>query len=284
MLNQVGAQRRLHRLVPAGRPALWLPLDDGLISGPEDHLRDVRHLLRPEILEHVTAVLGFRGLLRGAQDELVRVPTVMNLSASTTLVDHTRKVTVGSVVDAVMAGAEAVACHVNLTSPYEAEQLTMLGRHVAEAQNYGLPVVAFAYPRGRRADGTDENYLTLREQDPERFTALVRHSVRVAVELGASVVKTIYTGSTESFRTVVDSALGIPVLIAGEKLSDDEDAISKATGAVRGGAAGIAYGRQIFTRPDPVPFLWKLRGALDDQVLSVPSTAELTARLSPSRS
>lgn len=283
MLNQVGAQRRLHRLLPAGRPALWLPLDDGLISGPEDHLRDVRHLLRREILEHVTAVLGFRGLLRGAQDELVGVPTVMNLSASTILTDHTRKVTVGSVVDAVMAGAEAVACHVNLTSPYEAEQLTMLGRHVAEAQGYGLPVVAFAYPRGRREDGSDENYLALREQDPARFTALVRHGVRVAVELGASVVKTIYTGSAESFRTVVDSALGVPVLIAGEKLSDDEDAISKATGAVRGGAAGVAYGRQIFTRPEPVPFLWKLRGALDDQVLSVPPTADLTARLSSSR-
>jgi DhnA family fructose-bisphosphate aldolase class Ia len=270
VLDQVGAQRRLRRLVPTSRPALWLPLDDGLISGPEDHLRDVRDLLHRDVLEHVTAVLGFRGMLSAAHRELVDTPTVMNLSASTTMTEHTRKAAVGSIIDAVLAGAEAVACHVNMTSPYEAEQLAMLGQRVTEAQTYGLPVVAFAYPRGRRPDGTDENYADLREQEPEKFTALVRHCVRVAVELGASVVKTIYTGSAESFRTVVDSAMGVPVLIAGERLADAEEAITKAAHAVQAGAAGVAYGRQIFARPEPQPFLWKLRDALDGQIVSVP--------------
>lgn len=268
MLDQVGVQRRLRRLVPIHRPALWLPLDDGLISGPEDHLRDVRTLLRGDLLGHVTAVLGFRGTLCAAHQELVDTPTVMNLSASTTRTEHTRKVAVGSVLDAVLAGADAVACHVNLTSPYEADQLAMLSRRVSEAQTYGLPVVAFAYPRGRRPDGTDENYADLREQAPEEFTVLVRHCVRIAVELGASVVKTIYTGTVESFRTVVDSAMGVPVLIAGERLADAEEAISKAASAVQAGAAGVAYGRQIFARPEPRPFLWKLRDALDGQIVS----------------
>jgi DhnA family fructose-bisphosphate aldolase class Ia len=270
VVDQVGARRRLHRLVPGPRPALWLPLDDGLISGPEDHLRDVRGLLQRDILEHVTAVLGFRGVLTAAQRELIGTPTVMNLSASTTMTEHTRKVAVGSVADALLTGAEAVACHVNMTSPYEAEQLAMLAQRVSEAQAYGVPVVAFAYPRGRRPDGTDENYTHLREQEPEKFTAMVRHCVRVAVELGASVVKTIYTGSVASFRTVVGSALGVPVLIAGESLTDAEEAIARAVDAVQAGAAGVAYGRQIFARAEPQPFLWKLRDALDGQMVSVP--------------
>ncbi|GAA2714172.1 hypothetical protein Apa02nite_094660 [Actinoplanes palleronii] len=189
----------------------------------------------------------------------------MNLSASTTMMEHTRKVLVGSVRDAISGGADAVACHVNLTSPYETEQLEMLSRRVDEAQAYGLPVVAFAYPRGRQSDGTDQNYTTLRTQDPDKFAELVRHCVRVAVELGASIVKTVYTGSAETFGSVVDSAMGVPVLIAGEKLTDEEEAIVKAQTAVRAGAAGVAYGRQIFARPDPIPFLRKLRSALDDQ-------------------
>lgn len=265
MLDDVGSRRRMHRLVPGDRPALWLPLDDGLISGPEDHLRDVRDLLQRDVLEHVTAVLGFRGVLLAAQKELIDTPFVMNLSASTTMGEHTRKVPVGRVRDAISAGADAVACHVNLTSQYETEQLEMLGRRVDEAQEYSLPVVAFAYPRSRRADGTDENYLGARANEPEKFAELVRHCVRVAVELGASIVKTIYTGSEETFSTVVKSAMGVPVLIAGEKLADEGEAIEKARSAVRAGAAGVAYGRQIFARPDPLPFLHKLRGVLDDE-------------------
>ena len=275
MIAQVGYQRRLRRLVPGHRAALWLPLDDGLISGPEDHLRDVRRLLRPTVLEHVTAVLGFRGVLYAARDDLVHTPTIMNLSASTTFVDHTRKVAVGSVTDALAVGAEAVACHVNLTSPYEAEQLEMLARRVGEAQAYGLPVVAFAYPRGRRPNGSDENYTDMRESEPERFAQMVRHGVRVAVELGASVIKTIYTGSVESFRTVIESAMGVPVLIAGERLAGGDEAIAKAVDAVEAGAAGVAYGRQIFARTEPVPFLGELRNALDK--VSAPPTESVPA-------
>lgn len=265
MLHEMGRQRRLGRLVPAGRAAVWLPLDDGLISGPEDHLRDPRALLAPDVVGHITAVLGFRGTLTACRRQLDGLPVMMNLTAGTTLHDHTRKVAVGEVLDAVRAGVEGIVCHVNLTSPYEQEQLDILSRRISEAESYGLPVVAMAYPRTRRVDGSDENYLDLRQHEPDEFAVLVRHCVRIAVDLGASAVKTIFTGTVESFRTVVDSAMEVPVLIAGERLVDEAEAIEKAQLAVRAGAAGVAFGRQIFARPDPAPFVQKLRSALDDQ-------------------
>ncbi|MEV6630965.1 hypothetical protein AB0M54_09450 [Actinoplanes sp. NPDC051470] len=276
-----GAERRLRRLVPRDRPALWLPLDDGLISGPEDHLRDVRALLTPDVVENVTAVLGFRGSVAAAHEKLLELPVVMNLSASTTLVDHTRKVAVGSVLDAVRAGADAIACHVNMTSPYQAEQLAMLSTRVSEADNFGMPVVAFAYPRGLDSQGVDDNHLALRERSPEEFAALVRHGVRAVIELGATVVKTIYTGTVDSFRTVVESAMGVPVLIAGESLSNEAEAIVKATQAIQAGASGVAYGRQIFSRPRPVPFLAELRKTLEVEWLNSrsPGSAEFPSEL-----
>jgi DhnA family fructose-bisphosphate aldolase class Ia len=172
---------------------------------------------------------------------------------------------VGVVADAVRAGAQAVAFHLNVSSPFEAEALRELGRIVADAEALGVPVVAMAYPRTRRGDGADDNYLDLREGDQEAFARLVRHCVRIAVELGASAVKTIYTGSEESFRTVVASAMGVPVLIAGEGLMDAGDAISRGQAAIRAGAVGVAYGRQVFERDEPVAFVRKLRSALDDQ-------------------
>ena len=264
MLQDIGRQRRLTRLVPHTSAALWLPLDDGLISGPEDHLRDLRQFLTRDVVEPVTAILGFRGALRSCHRELARTPTIMNLTASTTLGEHTRKVVVGRVADAVRDGADAVACHVNVTSAYEGEQLEILGRLVSEADAYGMPVIAMAYPRGRHPDGTDDNHLGLRERDPEEFAVLVRHGVRAAVELGASAVKTIYTGTVESFRTVVECAMDVPVLIAGEKLIDEGEAMAKAQYAIRAGAAGVAFGRQIFARREPGPFVQKLRTGMDD--------------------
>jgi DhnA family fructose-bisphosphate aldolase class Ia len=265
VLQQMGLRRRMGRLLPPSRPALWLPLDDRLISGPEDHLRDLRTLLTPEIVGNLDAVLGFRGDFTACQNELAGTPLIMNLSASTIRHEHTRKVLIGAVNDAVLAGADAIACHVNLTSPYEAEQAEQLSRRVTEADALGIPVVAMVYPRTRRADGGDENYTELREREPEQFAVLVRQCVALARSLGASAVKTVYTGTEDSFRSVVTAAMDMPVLIAGEKLADEVDAIDRALSAIRTGARGIAFGRQIFARPDPAPFVSKLRHALDDE-------------------
>ncbi|GAB7044240.1 MULTISPECIES: beta/alpha barrel domain-containing protein [Catenuloplanes] len=278
MLHPPGLHRRMHRLLPPGRAALWLPLDDGLISGPEHHLRDVRTLLTPDVVGHLTAVLGFRGALAAAADRLIDTPVVMNLSASTTRHEHTRKMPVGTVADAVRAGADAIACHVNVTSPFEDEGLDQLSRRITEADLLGVPVVAMIYPRARHPDGTDDNHLRLRQEDPERFAALVRHCARIAMELGANAIKTIYTGTPETFRTVVESAMGVPVLIAGEALVDPNEALERARGAVKAGASGVAFGRQIFERDDAGPFVTRLRAALDDVAplsIGVPAPAPM---------
>jgi DhnA family fructose-bisphosphate aldolase class Ia len=279
VLAEMGMRRRLRQLLPPDRAALWLPLDDGLISGPEAHLRDPRSLLVPEVVGHVTAVLGFRGTLTTCQRSLADVPIVMNLSASTIRHEHTRKVRLGAVTDAVRAGAHAIAYHANVSSPYEGEAIRDMSELASDAEQLGVPLVAMVYPRARQTDGSDENYLWLREQDEDDFARLVRHCVRIAAEVGASVIKTIYTGSEESFRTVVASAMGLPVLIAGEKLTEAGDAIAKGQAAIRAGAAGVAYGRQIFEREDPGPFVQKLRGALDDERFAMLSQKDSRIRV-----
>ena len=269
-----GLRRRMHRLLPPDRATFWLPLDDGLISGPEHHLRDVRTLLTPKVMDSVDAVLGFRGALAAATGQLLGKPLVMNLSASSIHHQHTRKMPVGSVADAVRQGADAVACHVNITSPYESEGMEQLSRRVLEADALGVPVVAMVYPRRPGPDGADYNYLDVRERSPEEFAVLVRHCVRIALELGASAIKTMYTGSPETFPTVVESAMDTPVLIAGEALVDENHAVERARGAIKAGAAGVAFGRQIFNRPDAAGFAKRLRDALDG---AHPQTTPLAA-------
>ena len=254
--------RAMARLLPAERPAVWHPVDDALIAGPDALLRDPTELFSPELVAQVDAVLGFEGTLSRCRDQLVHTPLVVNLTASTLMGDHTRKVPVMSVADALRLGATAVAGHLNFSAPSESEMIRAFVAIVAEARRYGLPVVAITYPRGVRHDGSDEDYLGLRATDPDAYARKVAHAVRAAVELGASVVKTMYTGTAESFHTVVDGACGVPVLIAGEKLAPTDQVRERAEAAVAVGARGVVFGRQIFGREDPVTFLYELRARL----------------------
>ena len=213
-----GVHRRMLRLFPQDGPAVWLPTDGALISGPEDLLRNPADLYTDDLTREVDAILGFRSALTLYKPQLQSVSFVANLTASTTGGEHTRKVLVASVADAVRDGADAVACHLNFTSPYESEMIRDVGQVVREAEALGVPVVVISYPRSKSESGRDDDYCDLREVDNASYAKLVLHAVRLAVELGAAVVKTKYTGSAETFSTVIDGACGIPILIAGEKL------------------------------------------------------------------
>lgn len=250
-----GIYRRLAWIIPKDRPALWLPVDDSLISGPETGLRDVRKLFTEDLLHYVDAVLGFGGTAYIAAKELVNTPLVINLTASTVLQNHTHKVQVSTVRRALGYGADAVAVHLNVGSPSEQEQMSLLGDVVDEAEDLGIPVVAIAYFRSVGRDGSD---LTIQRAES------VRHAVRVAVEIGADAVKTTFTGSEESFATVVEAAMGVPVLIAGGAMEPEDVSLFRARQAIQAGAVGVAYGRQIFQRPDPVSYVVKLKAEIND--------------------
>jgi DhnA family fructose-bisphosphate aldolase class Ia len=87
---------------------------------------------------------------------------------------------------------------------------------------------------------------------------LVKHAARVGAELGADIVKVVYTGSVESFREVVEGCF-VPVVIAGgEKMGNDEDLIEMVKGAMASGAAGVSIGRNVFQHKDPEKMVQKI--------------------------
>jgi DhnA family fructose-bisphosphate aldolase class Ia len=76
----------------------------------------------------------------------------------------------------------------------------------------------------------------------------VKLAARAAMEIGADLVKTYYTGDPDSFREVVEGC-PVPILIlGGEKTGNDEDVISSVYHAMQAGARGIAMGRNIWQR------------------------------------
>ncbi|MEM2744643.1 MAG: fructose-bisphosphate aldolase, partial [Nitrososphaerota archaeon] len=70
-------------------------------------------------------------------------------------------------------------------------------------------------------------------------------------ELGADIVKTVYTGSSESFRKVVNRC-PVPIVIAGgPKVENDKQVLEMAKGAMDAGAIGVTFGRNVFQHENP---------------------------------
>jgi DhnA family fructose-bisphosphate aldolase class Ia len=256
-MTSAGRLTRLSRLIPDRRSVL-VPFDDALINGPYDGLVDTVTRAREVAAGGADAVMGFRALHDRCAALGLFVPFIVNLTASTVLASHTRKAVVGSVEGAVRAGCDGVAVHVNVTDRHEGEMLGTLGAVAEACQQWGMPLMAIMYPRRLHPEGTDDNYLELKATDRAGYANLVRHAVRIAVELGADIVKTQYTGDPESFATVVEASMGVPVVIAGGPRTSIREALDNAHGAVSAGAAGVCFGRQTYHRTDVAGFVRKL--------------------------
>jgi DhnA family fructose-bisphosphate aldolase class Ia len=257
---------RLRRAFGERGSAIIVPLDDSLISGPKAGLEDMATLARQIASSPACAVLGFSGQFARYGDLMSRADLawIVNLTASTIGSRHTRKVRVGSVEHAVRVGGDAVAVHINMTSQHESEMLGAAGEIFEEAQRLGVPSLAIVYPRSEKPSGGDENYDDMRECEPAIYEELLKRCVRMGFDLGANAVKTQYTGSEESFRRVCQTEPGRPIFIAGGPKAERTTMIEVAADAVRSGAHGVSFGRNVFQRKAPSQFLEDLMNKMSE--------------------
>ncbi|MBI2008100.1 hypothetical protein HYS82_00385 [Candidatus Amesbacteria bacterium] len=151
-----------------------------------------------------------------------------------------------SVEEAVGLGAAGVGYTIYVGSEREGESMAEFSRIQEEAHAKGLPVIMWAYPRGK--------HIGEAEQSKENLA----YAARLALELGADVVKVGYTGNVESMKWVVQSAGKVKVLVVGGGKSDEADVLQKTREILETGAAGWAMGRNIWQSSDPVGLAKKI--------------------------
>lgn len=250
----IGKKIRLERLFnrKTGR-AIIVPLDHGVTVGPILGLVNMRETVNTIAEGGADAVLMHKGLVRCGHRETGRdVGLIVHLSSSTSLSPFPNaKTLTATVEDAVKHGADGVSVHVNLGDEAEGAMLADLGRVAAKAAEWGMPLLAMMYARGSRIPNSF---------DPE----VVAHCARVAVELGADVVKVPYTGDMDSFAHVAESCC-VPVVIAGgPKLESTQDVLQMVHDSIRAGGAGLSVGRNIFQHADPKTLIRALRGLVHE--------------------
>ena len=258
-MTNIGKLIRLSRMFNQKSNRIVItPLDDALLAGPEGGLRDAKRKINQIVTGGADAIMGFKGLFERHYKEMQNVSGILNLTASTTRNKHTRKVLVSSVEEAVKLGLDCVGVHVNISSEYETEMLKILGEVSRACEDFGIPLMGIMYPRSER-DGTDYNYLDWRENQPDKYAEIVRHAVRVGVELGSDIIKTQFTGSIETFKSVIECSSGIPIVIAGGPLIPVHQMLNNAHQAIEAGGAGVSFGRNVFNRDDSSRYIKALR-------------------------
>ena len=263
-----GKRARLYRLLhghgPGNGTLMVLPLDQGLEHGPSDFFPnppalDTAFQFRLALEGRYSAIalgIGLAEKYLGGQEG--RVPLILKLNGKTNIADDAEATSpcFASVEDAVRLGADAVGYTLYVGSPRQGEEIRQYGRVRQDCERFGMPIVLWAYPRGRDIEAKGGKG-TLYAQD---------YAARVAEEMGADAVKlhepaaepgetpepyrSLREDAPARLRRVVRSAGRTLVLFSGGVKQDDDAAVlRKVRLYMECGATGVMFGRNMWLRP-----------------------------------
>jgi fructose-bisphosphate aldolase, class I len=264
-----GKRTRLKRLLydhgPGGGTLLVLPIDQGLEHGPVDFFAnpdslDPRYQYDLAREGKFSAIALHIGLAEKYFHEYAgEVPLILKLNGKTAIPSDAQAFSAltGTVEDAVRLGADAVGYTVYVGSPAQDRDFDQFRRVRQDAERLGMPVIVWAYPRGdavAKKGGKESLYA-------------IDYAARVALELGADIVKVNYPvpsekdaespapynalklSAAEAFRKVVESAGRCLVLVSGGEKIGDAELFAKVRSSMDDGATGIIFGRNMWQRP-----------------------------------
>ena len=266
----------MRRIMPEGR-AMILAYDQGFEHGPRDFLKNPESRKLEYILDiaergKFTGLVLHAGLAEKYESEIRNsgVPLILKLNGKSEIFTEEDPYSpqLYSVEDALALGATAVGYTVYSGSKYEDQMNKEFSKIIREAHNQGIPAIGWMYPRGKslfdRKSTSKTLTMALEEQEKTNFaidetTYIVAYGARIGLELGADIVKVKYTGSPESFQWVVQSASPTKVVLSGGSMTKtDEEFLARVKDVLTAGAVGIAVGRNVWQRKDPLSISEKI--------------------------
>jgi class I fructose-bisphosphate aldolase len=240
-MTSIGKAVRLERIIDRNtKNTIIVPMDHGVSSGPIEGIVDIRSAVDDVAEGGANAVVLHKGMVKaGHRGRGKDIGLIVHLSASTDLSPTKNdKVLVCTVEEAIKLGADGVSVHVNIGADMEREMLKDLGYVAKVCEEWGMPLLAMVYGRGK----------DINQYDPK----VIAHCARIGAELGADIVKVPYSGEPESFRLAVEGS-PVPVVIAGgPKMKTEREVLEMVKGAMQAGARGLSVGRNIFQAKDRV--------------------------------
>ncbi len=264
-MTATGTQARLERIGTDGSYVI-VPMDHGITMGPsraesdriDDRRRNERRRRRrphPERIARASTTTKRKGY-------------IVHLNGSTTIgPDENDKRLTGTVEEAIRAGADAVSFHINVGSDHEPDQITQLSEITADADRFGIPVLAMAYARGPGVDPEDPRRSATRSDSP-------RNSARTSSRPATAATPTASSTSSNlpDSRSSSRAARKVPT-----------ETIEMVRGAVDAGGAGISMGRSIFQHENPEAIAAAVSGVVHDDLAAEEALERRDWRSRPDR-
>lgn len=237
-----GKEIRLRRIFRTDGRAVVVALDHGQFKHEAKGLDDIEWIIKRVVDGGADAIILNPGPAKQfASVYAGRSGLILRLTGASTEhnpnFDYHRQI--ATVEQAVALGADAVLVMGFIGGSGEAHSLELLAKIAGDCSRYGMPLIAEMLP-----------------VEPDRFnnTKWIRCATRVGYELGADCIKAYFTGES-AYKAVIESC-PVPILIAGgPKVAEPQDMVRQALGL---GAAGVAFGRNVFESDNPTGVIERL--------------------------
>ena len=247
---------RMSRLFGDDQNAVIVAADHGQTLGPVEGLRDypaaMARLKEADGVLMAPFMSMFTGDLfygKNAPAMVLRLNWCSGLALSWGYA-NSRTVSLVTVEEALALGADIVLANLTLQTGDEgtdAENARVFGRIAAEKECLGVPLIGEVFPAEpvRLKLTADEWHLH------------IKTVVRIAVEMGADMIKTYYTG--DRWNEVCEG-VQVPVFgLGSEKTPRSIDALNLAQQEIKAGARGVVFGRNVIQHRQPERFLAALK-------------------------
>jgi DhnA family fructose-bisphosphate aldolase class Ia len=250
---RTGKKIRLGRLFnQESRRTLIVAYSHGVLLGPQAGMGSLEEMKRVSLcLGRANGLMVTPGMVTLLEDAFIgreRPSLILHLdyqSFSRNILPYGEGATVemARMEEVAAAGADGVMTYLYMgydDPEREKMEIARNARLARDCEKWGL--LLMIEPRSARearspADKTDPKILSL--------------YCRVSAEIGADLVKCIHPGEETALRRVIEGCPA-PVLVAGGARAEQAElAYSQAESAIRAGAFGLVYGRNIYEASDP---------------------------------
>ena len=236
-----------------GADGRWVvvAVDHPLYSWPCRNLADRARVLRAVTDAGADAVIASYGTIRDCREAFGSARPILKLDLTTVTVGGhypvSEYVLAWSLDSARQLGVDTVLTYVQLGTPFELNALRNAAQVAAACDATGSTYVCEIMPAESE-----------RPSPPGDEALHVAAACRVGAELGAHVIKTALPQPPSALQQA--TGFGVPVLIAGGAWVDNrEDLLTTARGAMASGAAGVAFGRNVWGADNPGKVVSALR-------------------------
>lgn len=234
--------------------AVILAYDHGLEHGPKDFTpvpesADPNHVFDIATHSAATAVAVQKGVAQHYHHQYAdNVNLLVKLNGTSNLwqpADYYSPLNCSVQYAVEELGADAVGYTMYAGSDHEDRMFETFRRIQEQAHEYSVPVVMWAYPRGRPIKNDTK-------------TGTIAYAARIGLELGADMVKVKYPGSREAMEDVVSMTGRTKVVMSGGSKRSDDAFLQDVKDTMDAGGNGIAVGRNVWQRDNPNQILDKV--------------------------